>query len=129
MGLFFVLDIAQNQQQQQQEQEQEQQEQQEQEQQQEEQDEEQQQQQQQQEQGQQQHEGQRLSLIYQLTRFVQAVQSRTRWPIKFNGMLFSANRYNATIEGAGPDNRNWGGANWWQNLRLPYWTMFASGDW
>ena len=44
-------------------------------------------------------------------------------------MLFSANRYNATIEGAGPDNRNWGGANWWQNLRLPYWSMFASGDW
>jgi hypothetical protein len=27
-----------------------------------------------------------------------------------------------------PDFRRWGGAYWWQNTRLPYWPMLASGD-
>ena len=96
----------------------------------------------------------KLSAMYQITRFVQAVQSRTMWPIKFNSMLFSASRFNQTA-GYSPDNRNWGPTNDWQNLRLPCeqhhsrhsalraamnhasltgcqlsdWSMFASGDW
>ena len=27
-----------------------------------------------------------------------------------------------------PDYRRWGGADWWQNTRLPYWSMLYSGD-
>lgn len=64
-----------------------------------------------------------LSRLYALTRYVQAIQARDRhWvPIKFNGMQFSA-RLRA------PDQRAWGANEWWQNTRLPYGNMLASGD-
>ena len=64
--------------------------------------------------------------IYQLARFVRAVQSRTRWRQVQRHARPPADT--GTIEER-DDSRNWGSANWWQNLRLPYWTMFASGDW
>lgn len=69
--------------------------------------------------------GQQLSSAYQLTRYVQAVQSRgTIWPIKFNGGAFIA-----AMGGDGEaDKRGWGPSNWWQNTRLPYGTMLAAGD-
>ena len=64
-----------------------------------------------------------ISQKYALTRYVQAIQSRgTRWPIKFNGMMFVAN----TPPNA--DARDWGPCNWWQNTRLPYGAMLAAGD-
>lgn len=64
-----------------------------------------------------------LSQKYAVTRFVQAVQSRgTSVPIKFNGMAFVANLptfgANATTVRGGPDFRDWGAGNWWQNMRL-----------
>ena len=63
---------------------------------------------------------------YAATRYVQALQSQTDWPIKytllFNGMLFGSNLPPLA------DFRDWGANNWWQNTRLPYWNMFASGD-
>lgn len=60
---------------------------------------------------------------YALQRYVQAVQARGhRFPIKFNGGLFTAQR--PPHEEA----RQWGGLNWWQNLRMAYYNMLASGD-
>ena len=29
---------------------------------------------------------------------------------------------------SGPSFRGWGSSNWWQNTRLAYWPMLASGD-
>ncbi|KAF4652351.1 hypothetical protein FOL47_011137 [Perkinsus chesapeaki] len=58
---------------------------------------------------------------YTLQRYIQAVQARQPYPLKFNGMLFTAQRDN-------PDYRKWGGSNWWQNARMPYYNMLVSGD-
>ena len=64
---------------------------------------------------------------YAQTRYVQAIQAKTWVPIKFNGMTFTAHLPpdNAT---SGPSYRQWGSSNWWQNTRLAYWNMAASGD-
>ena len=37
-------------------------------------------------------------------------------------MLFTSNRPPLA------DHRDWGGLNWWQNLRLPYYNMLQAGD-
>lgn len=60
---------------------------------------------------------------YTLQRWVSACGGRGRHPIKFNGSIF-------TVDGGGcdADFRRWGGCYWWQNTRLPYWPMLASGD-
>lgn len=63
-----------------------------------------------------------LTQLYVLQRYLQAVQARSPYPIKFNGMLFTANRAGKA------DFRQWGGLNWWQNLRLPYYNMNSAGD-
>eukprot|EP01052_Picozoa_sp_SAG31_P032849 SAG31_NODE_3646_length_4030_cov_2.435767_1_plen_1076_part_00 len=67
-----------------------------------------------------------LNRAYALTRYVQAIQaSDSHWvPIKFNGMQFSTNLGLPN----GPDSRGWGANSWWQNTRLPYGNMLASGD-
>lgn len=58
-------------------------------------------------------------------RFLQALQSRGGpFPIKFNGMLYTADFASPGMA----DERQWGGGNWWQNLRLPYWSMAGSAD-
>eukprot|EP00754_Rhynchopus_humris_P033684 Rhum_TRINITY_DN15477_c0_g1::Rhum_TRINITY_DN15477_c0_g1_i7::g.158851::m.158851 len=57
-----------------------------------------------------------------LQRYLQASQGRASFPIKFNGMLYTAQKPPHT------DARQWGGRNWWQNARLPYYNMFAAGD-
>eukprot|EP01044_Picomonas_judraskeda_P000025 COSAG03_NODE_2_length_28887_cov_60.449825_10_plen_630_part_00 len=66
--------------------------------------------------------GSRLSSMYCLQRYTQIVQARSPYPIKFNGMLFTANRPPLA------DHRDWGGLNWWQNLRLPYYNQLQAGD-
>ncbi len=68
---------------------------------------------------------------YALQRFINACGGRGAQPIKFNGSIF-------TVDLAGPigdkpagldaDYRSWGGPFWWQNTRLPYWSMLSSGD-
>jgi hypothetical protein len=69
--------------------------------------------------------GFRVSQVYAVTRYVQAVQSRgTIWSIKFNGMAFVA----ARGEDGSPDYRDWGPCNWWQNTRLSYGSMLPAGD-
>jgi alpha-L-fucosidase 2 len=63
----------------------------------------------------------RVSQAYNLQRYVNACSGRGGLPIKFNGSLF-------TVEGPDPDFRAWGGGYWFQNTRLPYWSMLYSGD-
>eukprot|EP00475_Leptophrys_vorax_P009811 TRINITY_DN164_c0_g3_i1.p1 TRINITY_DN164_c0_g3~~TRINITY_DN164_c0_g3_i1.p1 ORF type:complete len:772 (-),score=187.26 TRINITY_DN164_c0_g3_i1:117-2207(-) len=64
---------------------------------------------------------------YVMTRYVHSIQSRTPWPIKFNGMAFVAHMMNDDVS-KGPDYRDWGPSNWWQNTRFPYWSMLPNGD-
>jgi len=60
---------------------------------------------------------------YTLQRWITACAGRGVHAIKFNGTIFN-------VDGAGfdADYRQWGGPYWWQNTRLPYWPMLASGD-
>ncbi len=63
-----------------------------------------------------------VSQAYALQRFIDACAGRGRYPIKFNGSIF-------TVPHEGdPDFRRWGPGYWWQNTRLPYISMCASGD-
>ncbi len=66
-----------------------------------------------------------VSQKYALQRFINACAGRGHYPIKFNGSLF-------TVPYAGrpgdADYRRWGPGYWWQNTRLPYISMCASGD-
>lgn len=69
-------------------------------------------------------EGMLLTRAYVWQRFINACAGRGRYPIKFNGSLF-------TVEVPGqfdPDYRRWGDCYWFQNTRLVYWPMLASGD-
>ena len=67
-----------------------------------------------------------VSRAYALQRFIDAAAGRGQYPIKFNGSIF-------TVPGdedkpGNADYRRWGPGYWWQNTRLPYLSMFASGD-
>jgi len=55
---------------------------------------------------------------YALQRFITACSGRGEYPIKFNGSIFTVQE----------DYRRWGPGYWWQNTRLPYLSMCASGD-
>jgi len=59
---------------------------------------------------------------YILQRWISACGGRGNFPIKFNGTIFTVNTE------FDPDYRRWGGCYWFQNTRLPYWPMLASGD-
>ncbi|WP_375582856.1 DUF5703 domain-containing protein [Cyclobacterium xiamenense] len=71
-----------------------------------------------------------VSKNYNLQRYMHACSGRGRYPIKFNGSIFTVdtkhldNRYG----GFDADYRQWGGPYWWQNTRLPYWSMLEAGD-
>ena len=64
-----------------------------------------------------------VTRAYTLQRWINACAGRGVHPIKFNGTIFN-------VDGSGydADYRAWGGPYWWQNTRLPYWPMLASGD-
>jgi len=66
-----------------------------------------------------------VSRAYALQRFIDASAGRGKYPIKFNGSIFTV-----PAEGTpgGADYRRWGPGYWWQNTRLPYQSMCASGD-
>ncbi len=66
-----------------------------------------------------------LTRGYALQRFINACAGRGNFPIKFNGSIFTVD-YKGE-EGFG-DYRRWGTGYWWQNTRLPYLSMPASGD-
>jgi len=64
-----------------------------------------------------------VSQMYVLQRFIEISQARQPGThIKFNGMLYSANRI------PNSDKNQWGGLSWWQNLRMPYYNMLTAGD-
>jgi alpha-L-fucosidase 2 len=66
---------------------------------------------------------------YTLQRFMNACGGRGQFPIKFNGSIFTVDTYNRKEpNGFDADFRRWGGPFWFQNTRLPYWSMLASGD-
>ncbi len=66
-----------------------------------------------------------VSQMYHLQRFVTACAGRGAYPIKFNGSLFTVPPGKTAVD---PDYRRWGPGYWWQNTRLPYLSLCASGD-
>ncbi len=70
-------------------------------------------------------EGDVVTRGYILQRFISACAGRGAFPIKFNGSIFTVEEEGA--EGFA-DYRRWGPGYWWQNTRLPYMSMPASGD-
>lgn len=66
-----------------------------------------------------------VSQMYALQRFITACGGRGRYPIKYNGSLFTVPHPGAP---GGADYRRWGPGYWWQNTRLPYFYMPAAGD-
>jgi hypothetical protein len=66
-----------------------------------------------------------VSRGYTLQRYVNACAGRGHYPIKFNGSLFTVPFGD---QPAYADYRRWGPGYWWQNTRLPYLSMCASGD-
>jgi len=67
-----------------------------------------------------------VSRGYTLQRYMNACAGRGAYPIKFNGSIFTVED---PVRGAGdPDYRRWGPGYWFQNTRLIYWPMMASGD-
>lgn len=73
-------------------------------------------------------EAEAVSRGYALQRFISACAGRGKFPIKFNGSLFTAEWNQAADEAYDADYRRWGGPYWFQNTRLPYWPMLATGD-
>ena len=66
-----------------------------------------------------------VSRAYALQRFCDACAGRGRYPIKFNGSIFTVPCEGKPGDG---DYRRWGPGYWWQNTRLPYLSMCAAGD-
>ena len=68
-------------------------------------------------------EAEKITQGYLLQRFMMACQSRGQFPAKFNGG-------NLTFDyrGNNGDYRRWGPGYWFQNNRLFYWPLIASGD-
>lgn len=64
---------------------------------------------------------------YVLQRFITAGAGRGHYPINSNGSLFTVNCIWQNVV-RDPDFRNWGPCYWFQNTRLCYWPMMASGD-
>lgn len=72
-----------------------------------------------------------LNRGYILQRYVNAIGGRGNLPVKFNGASLVLDTYHQAIgrvSGKSADARLWGGAYWWQNTRLIYYPMLASGD-
>ncbi len=65
-----------------------------------------------------------VSQMAALQRYITACAGRGAYPIKFNGSLFTV----APDPANGHDYRRWGPGYWWQNTRLPYLSLCASGD-
>lgn len=64
-----------------------------------------------------------ITEAYLLQRYMMACQSRGAYPVKFNGGTLTFD-----YDGKNGDYRNWGPGYWYQNCRLYYWPLSASGD-
>lgn len=72
-----------------------------------------------------------LNRGYVLQRYVNAIGAKGNLPVKFNGSTLVLDTYKQSIgrvSGKSADARLWGGAYWWQNTRVIYYPMLASGD-
>ncbi len=75
-----------------------------------------------------------VSRGYALQRWISACAGRGAYPIKFNGSLFTVKNCDGWMfqeykgDEHDQDYRRWGQCYWWQNTRLPYWSMLATGD-
>jgi hypothetical protein len=80
-----------------------------------------------------------IGRAHALQRYMQACAGRSILPIKFNGSIFTVepahlpaavthNRSDPTEIRQNPDWRRWGDCHWWQNVRMPYHAMQATGD-
>ena len=67
---------------------------------------------------------------YALQRYMNSCSGRGNSPIKFNGSIFTVDtkHLQGQYHGFDADYRQWGGPYWWQNTRLPYWSMLETGD-
>lgn len=68
---------------------------------------------------------------FQLFRYMLASNNNSKWPLKFNGGLFTVDPVlTDTTRKFTPDFRNWGGGlHTMQNQRLVYFPMIKNGDW
>ena len=69
-----------------------------------------------------------LTRAYVLQRWVTACGGRGKYPIKFNGSIFTVEPKFVDKKPFDADYRRWGDCHWWQNARLPYQPMLARGD-
>ena len=69
---------------------------------------------------------------YQIQRYMNACAGRGGLPIKFNGSIFTVDVDESmgkrNLTGYDADFRDWGANYWFQNTRLPYYSMLYSGD-
>ncbi|MGN1027636.1 MAG: DUF5703 domain-containing protein, partial [Faecousia sp.] len=65
---------------------------------------------------------------YIMQRFMQAIQGRANYPIKFNGGTINFDYAKDGSVKQNADFRFWGPGYWFQNTRHLYWNMLASGD-
>lgn len=70
----------------------------------------------------------RITEALLLQRWIQACGGRGRFPIKFNGSIFTVAPKFTQGQPHNEDWRKWGDCFWWQNTRLPYYPMLAQGD-
>jgi alpha-L-fucosidase 2 len=70
-----------------------------------------------------------------MQRWMTATEGRGPAPMKFNGGIFTVGQeppagtpYDPEKGELNPDYRAWGSNYWFQNQRLVYWPMIASGD-
>lgn len=71
--------------------------------------------------------GMTVGKAHTLQRYMQACAGRSIFPIKFNGSIFTVEPKPLGIN-ANADWRRWGDCHWWQNIRMPYHAMQATGD-
>ncbi|HRI43664.1 MAG TPA: DUF5703 domain-containing protein [Fimbriimonadaceae bacterium] len=69
-----------------------------------------------------------IDRAYALQRWITACGGRGEYPIKFNGSIFTVEPSVTGGPDHNPDWRRWGDAYWWQNTRMPYAPLPASGD-
>ena len=65
----------------------------------------------------------RATQAWLLQRYMMACQGRGAYPVKFNGGTLTFD-----YDGMNGDFRRWGPGYWYQNCRLYYWPLMASGD-
>jgi hypothetical protein len=76
-----------------------------------------------------------ITLGWHAHRYLMACAGRGKYPIKFNGSVFTVDGQPGMLAGSSEpshswdaDYRNWGDPFWFQNQRQIYWPMLAAGD-